>query len=254
MEKHLLSKSTFIKGIQCEKALYYHKYKRELSDEISAAHQAIFLQGTSIGELARELFPGGLDCSTRNDFNFQSAVIITRKEIEKGTNITYEATFQYDGVLAVLDILVNHVDGWRAYEVKSSTEISLTHELDATIQYYTIINSGIDLLDISIVHINYKYEKNGPIDIRELFVSTAVKSRALGFLPLISNQVQKLKSILLNDSEPNVDICSHCSNLYPCNFKGNCWKDVPNYSIFNIAGLGPKKKFFFLKIFLKTTL
>ncbi len=46
MEKHILSKSTFIKGMQCHKALYLNKHHKELKAEISAAQEAIFSQGT----------------------------------------------------------------------------------------------------------------------------------------------------------------------------------------------------------------
>ena len=79
--------------------------------------------------------------------------------------------------MAALDILVKHEDGWRAYEVKSSTKVSETYELDASIQYYCITNSGIDLKDIFIVHINNQYIKNGPIDVHQLFTIESVRKR-----------------------------------------------------------------------------
>ena len=41
MEKHILSKSTFIKGLQCEKALYLSKHHRELKDELSVLNDDI---------------------------------------------------------------------------------------------------------------------------------------------------------------------------------------------------------------------
>ena len=113
MQKHILSKSTVIKGTQCHKALYLYKHNRDLRDEISATQEAIFAQGTSVGELACELFPGGVDCTPESYFDFQAAVIRTQEEIEKGTTIIYEAAFQFNGVLAALDILVKHEDGWR---------------------------------------------------------------------------------------------------------------------------------------------
>jgi hypothetical protein len=243
MEKHILSKSTFIKGLQCNKALYFHKNRRELRDDLSAAQEAIFAQGTSVGELACELFPGGVDCTPESYFDFQAAVIRTQEEIEKGTKIIYEAAFQFNGVLAALDILVKHEDGWRAYEVKSSTGISETYELDASIQYYCITNSGIDLIDISIVHINNQYVKKGPIDVHELFTIESVLDRIQNHLVKIPNQVAHLKSVLKLKEEPIVDIGPHCGSPYPCDFAGHCWKHVPNYSAFNIARLRADKKY-----------
>ncbi len=248
MEKHILSKSSFIKGNQCHKALYYSKHRRDLRDELSAAQEAIFAQGTSVGELACELFPGGVDCTPESYFDFQAAVIRTQEEIEKGTKVIYEAAFQFNGVLAALDILVKHEDGWRAYEVKSSTSVSETYELDATIQYYAITNSGIDLKDISIVHINNQYVKNGPIDVHELFNIVSVKERVLELFPGIPNQVIALKHVLKLPEAPEREIGPHCSNPYPCDFAGHCWKDFPTYSVFNIANLRANKKFDLLEM------
>lgn len=243
MEKHILSKSTFIKGMQCNKALYLHKHNRDLKDDISAAQQVIFDQGTSVGELACKLFPGGVDCTPESYYDFQKAVVRTREEIEKGTEIIYEAAFQFNGVLAALDILVKHADGWRAYEVKSSTGVSETYELDATIQYYTITNSGIDLKDISIVHINNQYVKKGPIDVQELFTIESVYNRVQELLPGIPNHVAHLKKVLQQTEAPVKEIGPHCSSPYQCDFAGHCWKHVPEYSIFNIARLNVDKKF-----------
>lgn len=243
MEKHVLSKSTFIKGVQCGKALYYHKYRRDLRDELSAQQEAIFSQGTEVGELACQLFPGGVDCTPESYFDFQKAVIRTQEEIAKGTKVIYEAAFQFNGVLAALDILVKHDDGWRAYEVKSSTKVTETYELDAAIQYYCITNSGIALKDISIVHINNQYVKNGPINVKELFTIESVYERVQNHLAKVPNQVQLLKGILELDEEPQKDIGPHCSDPYPCDFAGHCWKHIPDYSIFDISRLRADKKF-----------
>jgi len=39
-----LSKTLFIKGLQCHKALYLHKYHPELKDEISPCQRGAFQQ------------------------------------------------------------------------------------------------------------------------------------------------------------------------------------------------------------------
>jgi hypothetical protein len=243
MSKHVLSKSTFIKGMQCHKALYLNKHHKELREDISEQQEAIFAQGTNVGELAQQLFPGGVDCTPESYFDFQKAVMRTQEEIANGTKIIYEAAFQYNGVLAALDILVKDKTGWKAYEVKSSTSVTETYHLDATIQYYTITNSGIDLKDIFIVHINNEYVKDGPIDVKQLFHFESVKNEVLEILPSIPNKVAELKKVLLQKEIPQVDIGPHCSNPYGCDFAGHCWKHIPDYSIFNISRLTGDKKF-----------
>ena len=55
MKKATLSKSTFLRGLQCHKSLYLYKNFYKLRDEISSSQQAIFNQGTNVGILAQEL-------------------------------------------------------------------------------------------------------------------------------------------------------------------------------------------------------
>ena len=243
MSKSRLSKSTFIRGLQCEKSLYLYKHQYRLKDPTPSSLQAVFDQGTNIGLLAQELFPNGADASPENHFKMFESVRKTQKFISQGESIIYEATFLYTDVLAALDILVKDEEGWKAYEVKSSTKVSDTYIKDAAIQYYTITNSGIDLKDISIVHINNQYIKDGELDIHQLFTIESVYDQVLEFLPRIPNEVRRLKNVIESPDIPNVDIGNHCSDPYDCDFKGTCWKHIPDYSIFNISRLNKDKKF-----------
>ena len=119
--KYKLSKSTFIRGLQCEKSLYLYKKHYKLKDPTSPKLQAIFDQGNEIGILAQSLFPGGVDASRSSRFKIMESVIKTKEFLDNGESIVYEATFTYNEVLVALDILVKDNEGWKAYEVKSST-------------------------------------------------------------------------------------------------------------------------------------
>ena len=241
--KYRLSKSTFLKGLQCKKALYLYKHHYKLKDPISNSIQAVFDQGTNIGILAQELFPNGVDASPESYFKMHESIGKTLDFIKKGETIIYEATFQFNDVLAALDILVKDDEGWKAYEVKSSTNVSETNIKDAAIQFYTIKNSGIDLKDISIVYINNQYTKDAELDIHQLFTIESVYDQVLKFLPRIPNEVIRLKNVIESPEVPQIDIGPHCSDPYDCDFKGTCWKHIPDYSVFNIANLRIKKKF-----------
>ena len=243
MSKYQLSKSTFIRGLQCEKSLYLYKKHYNLKDPTSPFLQAIFDQGNSVGVLAQSLFPGGVDASSENHFKIFESVEKTKTFLDKDEKIIYEATFMHNGVIAALDILVKDHEGWKAYEVKSSTSVTDTYVKDAAIQFYSIVNSGIDLKDISIVHINNQYLRKEELKIDELFSIESVKDRVLEYIPTIPNQISKLKSVINRDKQPEIEIGTHCSKPYDCDFKGTCWSNIPDYSIFNIAKLSSKKKF-----------
>ena len=243
MNRYRLSKSTFIRGTQCEKSLYLYKHHYNLKDPIPTSLQAVFDQGTNIGLLAQSLFPNGVDASPVNHFKMGGSVDKTLDFISKGETTIYEATFLYNDVLAALDILAKDHDGWKAYEVKSSTKISDIYIKDAAIQYYTITNSGINLKDISIVYINNQYVKNGEIDINELFTVESVLDQVLDYLPRIPNEIKRLKNVIESPEIPQVNIGPHCSDPYDCDFKGTCWKHIPEYSVFDISRLNSDKKF-----------
>jgi len=240
-----LSKSTFIRGLQCEKSLYLYKHHYKLKDPTSPSLQSVFDQGANIGILAQEFFPNGVDASPENHFKMVESVGKTLNFISQGESIIYEATFLYNDVLVALDVLVKDNDGWKAYEVKSSTKVSDTYIKDAAIQYYTIINSGIDLKDISIVHINNQYTREGVLDIYQLFTIESVYDEVLKFLPRIPNEVRRLKKVIESPEIPQKQIGPHCFDPYKCDFKGTCWKHIPEYSVFDIANLRSKKKFEF---------
>ena len=243
MTKSVISKSTFIRGLQCEKSLYLYKHHYKLKDPTPSSLQAVFDQGTNIGLLAQELFPNGVDATPESHFKMIDSVEKTLEFINKGETIIYEAAFLFDDVIAALDILVKDEYGWKAYEVKSSTKVTDTYIKDAAIQYYTITNSGIDLKDISIVHIKNQYIKDRELDIHQLFTIESVYNQVLEFLPQIPNEVRRLKNVIESTEIPEIDIGLHCSDPYDCDFKGTCWKHVPDYSVFDIANLRNKKKF-----------
>ena len=237
MEKHILSKSTFIRGSQCLKSLYLNKRRPFLRDRLSQEQIAIFQRGTKVGVIAQQLFPGGIDVRPKSPKLYQKAVADTLEQIAKGTPVIYEATFQHNGVLIMLDILAQENDKWFAYEVKSSLSVSETYLLDASVQYYVITNSGIQLEDFFIVHMNGDYVKNGEIDYNELFIKKSVKNTAAKNLNLVERQIEEQKEILNYQHSPKIEIGPHCSNPYPCDFHGHCWKGVPKNSIFDLTGM-----------------
>ena len=55
MANSRLYKSTFIRGLQCEKSLYLYKHHYKLKDPTPTSLKVVFDQGTNIGLLAQEL-------------------------------------------------------------------------------------------------------------------------------------------------------------------------------------------------------
>ncbi|MCW8803729.1 MAG: DUF2779 domain-containing protein, partial [Ignavibacteriaceae bacterium] len=153
MASHLLSKSSFIKGLQCEKHLFLYKYHYDEMDDLSEMQKAIFKRGTNVGELAHKLFPGGVIAAQGDPPNYEKALKRTKEFINGNVKVIYEAAFMFNEVLSIADIFVMEKGGAKVYEVKSSTSISETYVNDAALQYYVISNLGIRVKDFSIIYI-----------------------------------------------------------------------------------------------------
>ena len=242
-ERHLLSKSTFMMGLQCPKRLWLYKNKPELRPEISASQQMLFTKGTNTGLLAQQLFPAGKDATPLDYFSYPQAIRQTFEWIKSGEMTIYEASFQYDRVMAALDILVNKNGKWHAYEVKSSTEVKEQFITDAALQYYVIGNAGLPLTDISIIHLNNEYVKEGDLNLEELFTIVSIKKEVLALQADVKKWIDENKKALQLKKEPKRDIGPHCSDPYDCEFQEYCWSHIPAVSIFDLTRLTATKKF-----------
>ena len=238
-----LSKSSYLRGLQCHKSLYLYQFHRDLQDPPDSKQEAIFSTGHQVGELARDLFPGGVLAVDGHPSRVRQSLARTKKLIAEGEDVLYEPAFQHNGVLAYVDILVRKADVWRAYEAKSSGSVKDVNYLDAAIQYYILNGMGLELADISIVHLNTSYVRQGDLDLEQLFVIVSVLPEVQALQSEITGQLKDMRKVLAGDHVPEIDIGPQCSNPYDCEFMGHCWAHVPELSVFNVAWLRQENKF-----------
>ena len=252
-----LSKSLYTRGLQCKKALWLKKYKPKELTPPDANQSARFAKGNEAGDLACELFPGGKEVQFNPD-NYDGMQELTKQWLSEGVKDIYEATFQYDGVLALVDILHKKEDGsFEIYEVKSSTwsdskknnsgqQKKLANYIqDASIQYYVLNGLGYDISDTFITLLNNDYVFEDNLDIQKLFHSERVTEQILELQSQIPSTLENFReSIKDTENEPNIDIGPHCKSPYKCDAYDYCWKtqrSIPDYSVFNVFSHSPKK-------------
>lgn len=226
---HVLSKSTYIKGEQCEKALYLYKNRPFLRDKLSMEQRAKFKRGTDVGILARQCFPGGINMAPKAPSQFDKKLVETMRNLSNPkVNVMYEAVFQYDDTLIMLDIIVRDGDKWRAIEVKSSLSLSPTYHKDAALQYYVLKGCGVPLSDIQLMYMNADYVRNGKLDLSQLFVFQSVKDYAEQYQDIISNNIKHFKEMIKQPHSPKIPVGNQCDTPYRCDFHGHCWNDAPS--------------------------
>jgi hypothetical protein len=239
-----LSKSLYVRGIQCEKSLWLKKKKPEVLQAPDDGAQAVFDTGTSVGELACELFSGGERIEYTGDFNAQMAK--TKELIERGIKVIHEATFCFDGILVMVDILRICEDELIINEVKSSTSVKDVYIDDASIQYYVISSLGYKVSGVNIIHIDSSYVRGEKLELEKLFHTEDLTEQIIQKQADIPQILSKFEEILSKNIEPDIDIGPHCSSPYTCDAWEYCWHEqrgIPEYSVFDISRLRSDKKF-----------
>ena len=169
-----LSKSKYLRGLQCDKSIWLDKNKPQLRNEKDKQSESLFEAGNEVGDLAKEFFPNGIEIKF-DASNFDGMVNKTNELIGNGTEVIYEAAFKKDGMFVMIDILVRNGSKWDMYEVKGSTSakeksgaIKKHYLNDVSVQWFVSSNT-IELNRAYIMHLNNKYVRNGDLKIRELF-------------------------------------------------------------------------------------
>ena len=174
-----LSKSLYTRGLQCVKSLWLKKHHKEVLTPPDSSAEAIFATGDKVGALACDLFPNGKKIPFHGT-SFEEKIALTQQYIADGITNIYEATFEFDDVLVMVDILHINDDGSiEIYEVKSSTEVKDIYLDDASIQYYVLNGLSYEVKNTNIVHINNKYVRGDELEIDKLFSIVNVNDEVL---------------------------------------------------------------------------
>ena len=223
----LLSKSNYIKGLQCYKLLWFSINQRDAFPPVSSAQQHLFDEGTLLGELAKKLYPKGIECYQRSN---EDNIKFTKDALKKKKPL-FEAGLSFNNAHARVDILVPSKGGWDIIEVKSGTKVKDEHIIDVSYQYYIFSNAGIKINNCYVMHFNSEYVRKGKINLKKLLVMEKIDVTLDG----ISENVIKMIKVI-EGKVPKVDIGSYCDDPYECALKEICWKHIPKSSVFELGG------------------
>jgi hypothetical protein len=239
--RQYISKSLYMTGRQCHKALWLSKYQPELKDEVSPEQQAMFAAGAETGRYAQELFPGGV-LVPYADLSHAKQLAMTQDAISNGASTIYEGAFSYNDVFIKADILRLGRDGWKLYEVKSSASPKEPYPDDIAVQYYVISGTGLPLAKACLVHLNADYCRHGPIDSEQLFTIVDLTDKIREIQSDVAEKLAAMRAVLQNDM-PETDIGPNCDDPHTCAFHGHCWAHIPEKSVFDFRGPGRPNAF-----------
>lgn len=209
---YILTKSKYIRGLQCERALYLDVYNPKLAyypPEVLAK----FRQGRDFEASFRDRFPQGVNLSKLLGWKMDQYPVLTREKLaQKGEVVLFEAGFIYDDVLVLADVVHKHDDGTiDVYEIKNGTSAKEVFQNDLAVQHY-VLSHCLDGLN----HFYLLYNDGNDGFVQEDFAQQSVALHAT-----IAETIARFKEVL-QGFEPEVSIDEHCDLPYACPYRRYC--------------------------------
>lgn len=238
-----LSKSKYTKGRQCPKILWMQKNMPEQFDD-SVLNYSYLDLGNAVGDLAMGYFGPyvEVDFDLEDPDRFNKALAQTQELLAQKRPIICEATFGNDGHYCMVDILRRREDGsFDLVEVKSSTQMKPVYLDDMAYQCWVVQQCGYEVKSVSLMHVNKDYVRSGPLELEKLFTVEDHTEEVFGMVPAVSNHVLKIQEIAESISEPVVSIGQHCYKPYECEFRGWCFRELPEHNAFELYRISKQK-------------
>ncbi len=229
-----ISKTDFIRGLQCEKMLWLDAHAPELR-VIPPEIQAKLDAGNDFGDAMMSLFGEFVETTARRAdgrLDFAAMLEKTRNLILAGERVICEGSFSWYGNFCAADILKKESAGYALYEVKNTEEIRKEFLLDLGFQSLIIRKCGVPLTSCSLVlrdDENAKSEGQGfverkthadfPIKIVDVSKQVRVfeKTAELNIFPF--GKIKKKDAPM-----PIRSVGEHCEKPYRCWYFEHCNK------------------------------
>ena len=226
-----LSKSKYISGLQCLKLLWVSINDAAKLPAYDAVTQHVFDQGHMIGELAQQLYSGGIRLEQENigaNLKETTASLKLRKPL-------FEAGFSGNRLYCRVDVLnPSGGEAWDIIEVKSTNDVKDEQLYDVAFQRHCSQLNGVKINRCHIMHLNREYIKQGDVDPRQLFVTEDVTDRLAEFSDGMETSIAEMLAVIDSDECPETAIGRHCNDPYSCLLKEECWKHLPEHHVMTL--------------------
>ncbi len=193
-QQKFLTKSRYINGLQCSKWIWLAFNKPEELPETDQTTQHRFDEGHRVEELAKSLFPDGI--------NIEEVIPIENdkksRELLKKRKPLFEAGFIHKNgkCYARADILLPvGKNEWDVLEVKSATTVKEDYFEDLSFQKYCYKSVGLKIRNCFVLHVNNQYVRQGEVDPKEFFTIADITQYIKDLMPEVPTKIRKLFDI-----------------------------------------------------------
>ena len=212
-----LTKTDFMRGMQCPKMLWLDKHKPNLKI-IPPEVQQKLSAGNEFGDRAMSMFGEYEEMTVYRPGttipNKAAMIRNTEDAMARDVPVICEAAFSNYNNYCAVDILRRTDIGYDIYEVKNSPMISEQFIKDVAFQYFIVSRSGLKIGRIFIV-LNSGDDENP-------FLTVEVTDQVKGLYTWINDHIWNLNRIQKKAGELQIEPGKQCTSPYECWYYGYC--------------------------------
>jgi len=231
--KGVLTKTQYLAGLECPKYLWMLFNKPEEIRKTTIAEEFTIEEGNKVGELAKNLYPNGIDIPTEDNL---ANIKLTNELLSKNQPL-FEAGFKFDNCYSRADILVPNGKGWDLLEIKASTKVKDKHIHDVSFQKYICEGNGLKIENCFLIHLNNNYRKSGTITVENLLIKEDITAKVNCLMNEEKNRIEAIFEIISLNEPPKAGILSQSvikENNHDC-FLEKCL-ELPENNVFCLYG------------------
>jgi len=212
----MLTKTDFMKYLECPVGLWMEKHRPELLPEETPDVRRVLEMGREVDDFSRKLFPGGATVSGFNRQGWEN----TQRLMKGGEKILFQPTAVAGNIACRADILEKDKNGgsWIINEVKSATSVKKEYPYDIAFQRICFENAGVEISGTNLIHINNKYIRKGDVEPKKLFNSENITNEALEKMEEVKKLIPGALRVLERREEPDEKFLAQCQNPKTCEY------------------------------------
>lgn len=200
-----LSKSDYMLFLRHPAWLWLKKFDKGKLPETDANAQALFDAGHEFEKYAEKLFPKAVKLGFNGFSDYQLLPDKTKKEINDGAETIFQGRLEADGLTCIFDILKRVREReFNLIEIKASTKAKPEHKYDLAFQMIVLEKAGYLIKNISVIHANSEYVRNGEIDPEGITYQTDVTEEVKALKEITLKQIDDAFKVLQERQCPDL--------------------------------------------------
>ena len=245
----MISKSSYIRFNKCPKSLWLKINHPEKPEELPSIVIENIKNEKEVFELAKQYFQDTVDCLKLNEDgspNITEQIESTKFALSENHNVIAKASFVYENLSCIVDLLKKDEIGFSIYKVKASKKLKEINYTDVAFQKHVLNKCGLQINHIYIMNINKDYVFYNELNLNDFFKIECVddNENLIECLNKIDDDINEIIKVSNSEQEPKTIYCNNCKY---CEFYDYCSKNIPSDNIESLFGIGTKAYYFYNK-------